>query len=394
MALEHIENPGLTSLILRGGIRMIQANFEMELSWARRHMPLVQQALSAMPDLSGVRIAFSIHLDLKIIILIEGLLQRGASCFLLTCNPSTVRDEVVEYLVSRGAEARAWSGMLQSDYQTAIQAALNWNPTHLCEFGADLTYAIHTGRESMPGIQASLEGTGSGIARLGNMTPLYPIFNWDDLPVKEGLHNRHMVGITTWQTFFERTHLTLHGKRVAVIGYGLVGQGVAATARAFGGSVTIVEKDPVRELLAAYDGWHVLLIESALQEADVVATAAGAAGVVNRAHFPYLRDGMFLVNIGHRADEIDVPGLYAYPHRQVMPFIEEVDLDGGRIYLFAGGSMANLTAGYGDSLNAFDTTLSLMAAGIKFTAGEGQNYSPGVYILPQESWLPFITQQD
>jgi adenosylhomocysteinase len=373
---------------------MVQANFEMELSWARRHMPLVQQALRAMPDLSGVRIAFSIHLDLKIIVLIEGLLQRGASCFLLTCNPTTVRDEVVEYLVSRGAEARAWSGMSQSDYHAAIQAALNWKPTHLCEFGADLTYAIHTGSESMPAIQASLEGTGSGIARLGNMRPLYPIFNWDDLPVKEGLHNRHMVGITTWQTFFERTHLTLHGKRVAVIGYGLVGQGVAATARAFGGSVTIVEKDPVRALQAAYDGWHVLPIESALQQADVVATAAGAAGVVTRAHLPYLRDGMFLVNIGHQSDEIDIPALYAYPHRQVMPFIEEVDLDGARIYLFAGGSMANLTAGYGDSLNAFDTTLSLMAAGIKFTAGEGQNYSPGVYILPQDSWLPFITQQD
>ena len=26
-------------------------------------------------------------------------------------------------------------------------------------------------------------------------------FNWDDLPVKEGLHNRHMVGLTAWHTF-------------------------------------------------------------------------------------------------------------------------------------------------------------------------------------------------
>jgi len=34
-----------------------------------------------------------------------------------------------------------------------------------------------------------------------------------------------MVGLTTWTMFFERTWLSLHGKRVVVVGYGLVGQG-------------------------------------------------------------------------------------------------------------------------------------------------------------------------
>jgi len=33
-----------------------------------------------------------------------------------------------------------------------------------------------------------------------------------------GLHNRHMVGLTAWQTFFQTTHLTLHEKKVLVIG--------------------------------------------------------------------------------------------------------------------------------------------------------------------------------
>ncbi len=78
---------------------------------------------------------------------------------------------------------------------------------------------------------------GSGSHRLGRQSagdiqPGYPIFNWDDLPVKEGLHNRHMVGLTAWHTFFQTTHLTLHEKKVLVIGYGLVGQGVAAAAKA------------------------------------------------------------------------------------------------------------------------------------------------------------------
>jgi adenosylhomocysteinase len=367
------------------------STFEAELSWAKRHMPLVGRVLATLPDLNGVRMAFSIHLDLKIIPLVEGLLKQGAGCFLTTCNPTTVREEVVDYLVSRGAEARAWPGMSQADYEAAILMALEWKPTHLCEFGGDLTQMIHAGYDRQIEIRAGLEGTGSGIARLGKTTPVFPIFNWDDLPVKEGLHNRHMVGITTWQTFFERTHLTLHGKRVVVVGYGLVGQGVAETARAFGGAVTIVEKDPSRAAQAAFDGWHVLPFEEAIEQAEVVVTAAGAAGVLTPKHFAFLRQGTFLINIGHRSDEIDVSGLYVYPHREVLPFVEEIDLNGRSIYLFAGGSMANLTAGYGDSLNAFDITLTLMAAGIKFITGEGQTLPPGIYILPQEAWLPFIS---
>ncbi|WP_368082905.1 hypothetical protein [Klebsiella michiganensis] len=51
------------------------------------------------------------------------------------------------------------------------------------------------------------------------------------MPVKEGLHNRHMVGLTAWHTFFQTTHLTLHEKKVLVIGYGLVGQGLRRRRR-------------------------------------------------------------------------------------------------------------------------------------------------------------------
>lgn len=75
--------------------------------------------------------------------------------------------------------------------------------------GADLTTRLHQSPNG-PQIVAGLEATGSGISRLNGVAPRYPIFNWDDLPVKEGLHNRHMVGLTAWHTFFQTTHLTLH----------------------------------------------------------------------------------------------------------------------------------------------------------------------------------------
>jgi adenosylhomocysteinase len=216
--------------------------------------------------------------------------------------------------------------MPEAAYRKAAVDAIAWRPTHLCEFGADLTAAfLEAANPQM--VCASLAG----------VRPPYPIFNWYDLPIKEGLHNRHMVGLTTWQTFFARTRLILHEKKVAVIGFGLVGQGVAETARAFGGTVIVVEVDPARALQATFDGWQVLSMAEALAQADVIATATGAKGVLQAESFRYLKEGAFLINVGHRADEIDLAELNAYPHRNVIPYVGEYDLNGKSVFLFAGG---------------------------------------------------------
>lgn len=349
-------------------------------------MRRLQDALAILPDLSDMRLACSMHLDIKIIPLVEGLLERGAQVFLSTCNPTTVRDEVVEHLLSQDVQAQAWYDMPESALQESFKAAIDWHPTHLCEFGADLTAAYLQRKGEITKVKASLEGTSSGIARLKGLSLPYPIFNWNDLPIKEDLHNRHMVGLTTWLMFYLRTQLSLHGKQVLVIGYGPVGQGVASSARAFGGSVTIVEQEPNQALRASFDGWPISSLNESLPNADVVVTATGCGDILGLTHWPTLKDGVFLLNVGHRTDEIDITSLHTFPHKQVLPQIEEFNLGGRSIYLIARGSMANLTAGPGDSLNAFDVTLALLVTGIGYIHGPGAERSPGLYLLPDQAW--------
>lgn len=89
------------------------------------------------------------------------------------------------WLVERGAEACAWRNMSDADWQQSWEKAIAWQPTHLCEMGADITTLLHQ-RGEFGNIVAGLEATGSGVNRLGDIQPGYPIFNWDDLPVKEG----------------------------------------------------------------------------------------------------------------------------------------------------------------------------------------------------------------
>jgi len=366
-------------------------SFEQQLAWARLHMPRLQRAIKQLPPLTGVRLACSMHLDLKMVPLVEALRKRGIALFITTCNPTTVRNEAVEAMRQTGAIVEAWHNMPATAYQQAIEQALDWQPTHLCEMGADLTHALHQRTTNIPNIIVGLEATGSGINRLAGLTPHCPIFNWDDLPVKEGLHNRHMVGLTTWHTFFERTRLTLHEKIVLVVGYGSVGRGVAASAKAYGGMICIAERDPIRAIEARYDGWSVKPLDEILPQADVVVTATGASQVISAEMLPQLKNSMFLLNVGHQADEIAVSALRAYPHQMVLPQVEAFKINQRTIYLLAGGAMVNLTAGEGDSLNSFDITLAVLTKGIHYILTETKLPKPGVHMLPPSVWQGVVS---
>ncbi|MFW5688394.1 MAG: adenosylhomocysteinase [Spirochaetota bacterium] len=365
--------------------------FERELAWTRMQMPLLERALATLGDLSKVRLACSMHLDIKMVPLVEGLLDRGARVFLTTCNPRTVRDRVVEHLEDRGATAKAWLGMQGDELSASWRSALEWAPTHLCEMGGDLSVTAH--RLGVPdSVRAGMEATGTGVERLSRTRLRYPVYNWDDIAVKEGLHNRYMVGICTWHAFFERSRLTLHGKRVLVVGFGLVGRGLADAARAYGGAVSVTERDPARALEARYAGYHVGGLEELLGQSDVVVTATGVSGLLNDDRLRRLPDGAIVLNSSHVNDEIDVGALRATGSgEEVVPHVERFTLGRKVVYLFAGGAMANLVAGNGDSLNAFQIPLAVMVGAVRHITADGEREPPGLYPLPVSAWESLVS---
>lgn len=365
-------------------------SFLKELAWNERHMQRTAAVVSQLGDCSDKKLAISTHLDIKMVAFYEGYLKQGGQLFITTCNPTTVRDEVVEYLVGLGAQAKAWKNMSNADWHASLKSALEWQPTHLCEFGAQLGALYHR-NEEYKGVVASLEGTGSGVSTLKGLSLKHPVFNWDDLDAKEGLHNRHMVGLSAWQAFMERTHLSLHEKKVVILGYGLVGQGCAFSARAFGGQVIVAERDPSRALLAAYDGWHCAPLSDVIGQADVVVTATGVANVLDSAMLKQLKTGAFVMNVGHVSHEIRLDDLPEYKIDELMPEIFEYRHNAHYFYALSNGAMFNLTAGYGDSLNAFDVSLALMAAGVKHMFEQSSSFSDGMHMLPDAAWKPFLS---
>ena len=205
-----------------------------ELDWLARFTPATAAAAAALPRLEGERLLVVCHLDAKMVPYLAALVRAGAEVWACAANPATTRDAVAAHLAGLGVRVGARAGDPPERHAGLLRQALAAGPTLLSEMGADATVA---GAGRTPSVRGGLEATGTGVDRLAGVDLAYPVFNWDEVPVKQGLHNRHLVGLTAMVTFLNVTGVSLYGRRVLVVGYGPVGRGLADAARAFGAVV-------------------------------------------------------------------------------------------------------------------------------------------------------------
>jgi len=352
-----------------------------ELDWLERFTPATRLAAARLPSLAGERVLVVCHLDVKMVPMFAGLVAAGAEVWACAANPATTRDAVAEHLDGLGVNVGARAGDDPARHAAHLAKAMAAGPTLLSEMGADASVA---GAGRLPGVRAGLEATGTGIDRLRGLDLAYPIFNWDELAIKQGLHNRHLVGLMGLITFVNVTGLSVFGRRVLVVGYGPVGRGAADAARAFGAVVEVCDPDPAARLAAAHLGFATVELADGLARADAVFTATGVDGAVGYDDLAVCRDGVFLANLGHGGNELPVDRLLAGRAGSPRPHVEACAQDGRTRWLLAGGAMFNLAAGPGDPYDTFDLVTALMLEATGFVATEGAAWPPGVHLLPGE----------
>jgi len=210
------------------------------------------------------------------------------------------------------------------------------------------------------------------------------VLDWNGIALKELIHNRHHVGVETWPAFSAITGLALFGREVVVVGFGPVGQGVAARARDLGAVVTVVDLDPVRLVQARHDGCRVAELADALRTASVIVTATGFDGVLAEQQLSQIADGAILVNVGHSDREIDVDWLNRHPSTSVRRHLDRYELDGRRVYLLNRGSLVNLAPGLGiGAPQLFDPFAAIMLLGLEaILRGETSDLPDGVQRYP------------
>ena len=256
----------------------------------------------------GRVVGVNAHLTTLTAALVRELSLGGGEWVVSAANEATTDIRVVELLRGQGIAVHTGG-----DLRNRHKGLLDHHPDLIADVGFELLGTLLDHRpEQVEEVQAAVEITRSGITRLRARGPLpWPVVNLNDGLIKHNVENRRGVGEAVWTSIRDITGTHLSGRRVLVVGYGPVGQGVAAYARANGAVVEVYEIDPIRCLVAHYDGFGTPELTAGLEEVEIVVTATGRRHAIGVHHLRGLRNGVVLVNAGHGGDEIDIEGLRA-----------------------------------------------------------------------------------
>lgn len=367
----------------------------LRIEWASREMPvlnLIKQRFSEEKPLSGVRISACLHVTTETANLALALKAGGAELVLCASNPLSTQDDVAAALVEYGIPTFAIKGEDEPTYYQHIGFALEHRPHLTADDGADLVSTAHRGdSQLLANIIGGTEETTTGVVRLGNMARegklKYPIISVNDARTKYLFDNRYGTGQSTIDGITRATNILWAGKKVVVCGYGWCGKGIARRAQGMGAQVIITEVAPVPALEAAMDGYQVMPLIEAAKMGDIFITATGNINVIDKAHFPQMKNGAILANSGHFNVEINIAALesLAKARRQVRPFVEEFTLaDGRRLYLLCEGRLINLAAAEGHPASVMDMSFANQALCLEYLSKNGGKLQPKVYPVPQE----------
>jgi len=169
-----------------------------------------------------------------------------------------------------------------------------------------------------------------------------------------------------------------------VCGYGDVGKGSAQSLRGLGCTVWITEIDPICALQAAMEGYRVVTLDEAVEQADIFVTATGNYHIITGEHMERMKDQAIVCNIGHFDNEIDVAHLRELEWENIKPQVDHVIFpDGKRIILLAEGRLVNLGCGTGHPSFVMSNSFTNQVLAQIDLWQHPENYEKRVYVLPK-----------
>ena len=381
--------------------------------------------------LRELKISGSLHMTVQTAVLIETLVELGATVRWASCNIFSTQDHAAAAIAKAGIPVFAWKGETLEEYWWCMEKALLFpdgsGPDLIVDDGGDATMLVHKGKECeqnptlleqptnnkemdivlnllKDSIQVSpnrwttiaqqikgvSEETTTGVLRLNQLHQegrlLFPAINVNDSVTKSKFDNLYGCLESLADGIKRATDVMIAGKTVVVCGYGDVGKGCAQSMRGFGAKVIVTEIDPICALQASMAGFEVNTIESALDKADIYVTTTGNKDIIRLEHMKKMKDKAIVCNIGHFDNEIQVEELEAYDGIRRENIKDQVDEyhfpEGHSIILLAEGRLVNLGCATGHSSFVMSTSFTnQVLAQIDLVKN---NYEIGVYVLPKK----------
>ena len=407
-----------------------------EIEVAEHEMPglmAVRAKYGRQKPLSGVRVSGSLHMTIETAVLIETLVELGASVRWASCNIFSTQDQAAAAIAATGVPVFAFKGESLEEYWEFTLRALSHpggrGPELIVDDGGDATLFLHKGYEMEHGSdwvntpassheenaiknllkkcaterpgwftkavgewKGVSEETTTGVHRLYQMREagklLVPAINVNDSVTKSKFDNLYGCRESLADGLKRALGVMIAGKTVVVCGYGDVGKGSAHSMRGFGARVIVTEIDPINALQAAMEGFEVTRTEDTLGEGDVYVTCTGNCDVITLEHMLNMKDQAIVCNIGHFDNEIQVDRLnqaQGVTKVNIKPQVDRYDVPGGRsIYLLAEGRLVNLGCAEGHpSFVMSNSFTNQMLAQLDLWEHRAE-YKPEVYRLPKK----------
>lgn len=373
--------------------------------WGRKEIAIAEDEMpglmalraeyGASKPLKGARIAGCLHMTIQTAVLIETLVELGASVRWSSCNIFSTQDHAAAAIAARGIPVFAWKGETEEEFWWCIDQTIfgpdGWRPNMILDDGGDLTKVMH---EKYPELLADVRGlseeTTTGVHRLREMEKagrlLVPAINVNDSVTKSKFDNLYGCRESLVDGIRRATDVMMAGKVAVVAGFGDVGKGSAASLRSAGCRVLVTEIDPICALQAAMEGYEVVTMEEAAPRGDIFVTATGNVDVITIEHMRMMKNRAIVCNIGHFDSEIQIEALRNYQWVNIKPQVDEVIFpDGKRIIVLSEGRLVNLgnATGHPSFVMSASFTNQVLAQIELFTAPPGK-YEKKVYTLPKK----------
>ena len=374
-----------------------QADFgRKEISIAESEMPglmALREEYAGKAPLKGAKILGCLHMTIQTAVLIETLVDLGAEVRWSSCNIFSTQDHAAAAIAKANIPVFAWKGETEEEYlwciKQTIEGKKDWKANMLLDDGGDLTAIMHKEyKDLLKDIKGVSEETTTGIKALNKMEKdkslMIPAINVNDSVTKSKFDNLYGCRESLVDGIRRATDVMMSGKVAIVAGFGDVGKGSAASLRQSGARVMVTEADPICALQAAMEGYEVVLMDEAINKADIVVTATGNKDIVTADHMRKMKDRAILCNIGHFDNEIQVDALKNYKWTEVKPEVDEIELvDGKRIILLAKGRLVNLGCATGHPSFVMSASFTNQVMAQIELWNNHKNYENKVYVLPK-----------
>ena len=416
-----------------------------EIRLAEHEMPglmAIRREYRDSRPLAGARIMGSLHMTVQTAVLIETLVELGASVRWASCNIFSTQDRAAAAVVvgpdgsaddPQGPAVFAWKGETLEEYWWCTEQALTWprgfGPTLIVDDGGDATLLVHKGAEferlgRVPDfdpaadseeygvildllrahqriddqrwqrIAADIRGvseeTTTGVHRLYEMakngTLLFTAINVNDSVTKSKFDNIYGCRHSVIDGLNRASDVMLSAKVAVVMGYGEVGKGCAQALRGQGARVIVTEIDPICALQAAMEGFQVARLDDVVETADIFITATGNRDVVTIDDMRRMKDKAIVGNIGHFDNEIDMAGLEGSEaaRKTIKPQFDEWTFPNGRsILVLAEGRLMNLGCATGHPSFVMSASFSNQVLAQIELHRRAEDYELGVHMLPK-----------